>query len=289
VIPAERPTTSLALSNATKLLWPDAGVTKQGLLDHYAQVWERMRPYVVNRPLSLVRAPDGVAGKQRFFQKHASPGMLTAISKIADPVDGEDLLFVKDFDGVAALVQLGVVEIHVWGSAIDDVERPDQIIFDLDPDEGLGNDDVRAAAFDVKRRLEQLELPTFVKVSGGKGYHVVVPVKPKADWVRVKGFAHDFARAMAQTDPDKYTATLSKKARKGRIFVDYLRNGRGATAIAPWSSRAKPMATVAVPISWEDLENGVTPDAFRIAAPEVAEAVVATDPWADFHKARKPI
>lgn len=272
----------MTLTNPDKLLWPDAGVTKQDLLDHYEAVWPRMERFVANRPLSLVRAPDGVAGKQRFFQKHASKGMSEAIHTLKDPQDGEELLYVDSFDGIAALVQLGTVEIHIWGSTIDDLDRPDQIVFDLDPDEGLGVEDVRAATSDVRNRLDELGLPNVVKPSGGKGFHVIVPLKPKADWDEVKTFAHDFARAMEQSEPDRYTATLSKKARTGRIFIDYLRNGRGSTTVAPWSSRAKPEATVSVPVAWADFGKGIEPGEFTIGGKKIAAALKKPDAWADF-------
>jgi bifunctional non-homologous end joining protein LigD len=147
---------------------------------------------------------------------------------------------------------------------------------------------VRAATLDVKRRLDELGLPTFLKTSGGKGFHVVVPLKPKADWPTVKQFSHDFARAMEQTDPELYTATLSKRARKGRVFIDYLRNGRGSTAICPYSSRAKPKGSVSVPVPWEMLD-GLEPDAFIMGSASLAEALAAPDPWADFERARKPL
>ncbi|WP_274630317.1 DNA ligase D [Arvimicrobium flavum] len=283
-----RPMTSIELSNADKVLWPDTGNTKRDLLDHYERVWDRMERFVANRPLSLVRAPDGVE-KQRFFQKHASKGMSDAIRVLKDPQDGEELLYVTDFDGVAALVQMGVVEIHVWGSTNDMLEQPDNIVFDLDPDEGLDVEDVRAATLDVKRRLDELEMPALVKTSGGKGFHVVVPLKPKADWQTVKTFAHDFARAMEQSDPDKYTATLSKKARTGRIFIDYLRNGRGATAVAPWSSRAKPKSTVAVPVTWEEIAGKRRPDDFTMGGKLLDGALKGPDAWADFDKMRRAL
>lgn len=286
---AKRGKTTVTLTNPDKLLWPEAGVTKQGLLDHYEAVWPRMERFVANRPLSLVRAPDGVAGKQRFFQKHASKGMSEAIHTLKDPQDGEELLYIDSFDGVAALVQLGTVEIHIWGSTIDDLDRPDQIIFDLDPDEGLGVDDVRAATADVRGRLDELGLPNVVKPSGGKGFHVIVPLKPKADWEEVKTFAHDFARAMEQSAPDRYTATLSKKARTGRIFIDYLRNGRGSTTVAPWSSRAKPAATVSVPVTWADFDKGMEPGEFTIGGKEIAAALKKPDAWADFFKIAKTL
>ncbi|RTM07242.1 MAG: DNA ligase D, partial [Hyphomicrobiales bacterium] len=198
--------TSMKLSHPDKLLWPDEKVSKQDLLDHYALVWQRMEPFVVNRPLALVRAPDGVQGP-RFFQKHASPGMSDKIARMKDPTDGEEILFIRDFDGLAALVQYGVVEVHIWGSTVDELEKPDQIVFDLDPDEGVDVGKVREAALDIHKRLDELSLPNLVKTSGGKGYHVLVPLKPSADWDQVKDFAHDFARALEQAAPDRYTAT----------------------------------------------------------------------------------
>ncbi|MER9298468.1 DNA ligase D [Mesorhizobium sp. M0621] len=274
-------TTTVKLSHPDKLLWPDEKISKQGLLDHYAQVWPRMKPFVVNRPLSLVRAPDGVGG-QRFFQKHASAGMSDKIARMKDPTDGEEILFVRDFDGVAALVQYGVVEIHIWGCTVDELEKPDQIIFDLDPDEGVDVKAVRQAALDIRGKLDELSLPNFVKTSGGKGYHVLVPLKPSADWDAVKTFAHDFARALEQGASDRYTATLSKKARTGKIFVDYLRNGRSSTTVAPYSSRAKKGATVSMPVTWAEIEAGLAPNAFPIGDKTTLKQLAKADPWADF-------
>lgn len=287
--PSAKVSTSVTISNPDKPLWPEEGVTKQGLLEYYALVWPRMQRYVMDRPLSLVRAPDGI-GKQRFFQKHASKGMNDAIGVVKDKKDGEELLFIKDFDGLAALVQMGVVEVHIWGSTIADIERPDQIIFDLDPDEGLAVEDVLAATLDVRARLDELGLPNFVKPSGGKGYHVLVPLKPSAKWDAVKDFAHKFARAMEQSDPDKYTATLSKAARKGRIFIDYLRNGRGSTTVAAYSSRAKKGATASVPVPWKDVENGLPPNAFSMTdLKEIERQLKAPDPWEGFFEAGRKL
>jgi bifunctional non-homologous end joining protein LigD len=280
--------TVVKLSHPDKLLWPEEKISKQVLLDHYALVWPRMEKFVVNRPLSLVRAPNGIGGP-RFFQKHASAGMHEKIARMKDPTDGEEILFIEDFDGVAALVQYGVVEIHIWGCTIDALEKPDQIIFDLDPDEGVEVKAVREAALDIHARLDDLSLPNLVKTSGGKGYHVVVPLKPSADWEGVKTFAHDFARALEQAAPDRYTATLSKKARTGKIFVDYLRNGRGSTTVAPYSSRAKKGATVSMPVTWPEIEAGLTPNAFAIGDKATLKQLAAADPWEDFFKLGKPL
>lgn len=277
--------TSVTLSNPDKPLWPDIGFTKQDLLDYYAGVWERMAPFVVERPLSLLRAPDGVGG-QVFFQKHAGAGLHKSVSRMRDR-DGEELLFIRDFDGLAALVQLGTVEVHVWGAKVDAIETPDQVIFDLDPDPGVPVERVREAALTVRQRLEELGFESFLKTSGGKGFHVVLPLRPKAGWDEVKGFARDFAKAMEQAEPKLYTATLSKKARKGRIFIDYLRNGRGSTAIAPFSTRARPGAAVAMPAAWELLEKDLAPDAFK--APDVTKKGAPDDAWAAFFKPKRSL
>lgn len=279
------PETIVTLSNPDKPLWPDIGFTKQDLLAYYASVWERMAPFVVERPLSLLRAPDGVGG-QVFFQKHAGAGLHKSVSRMKDK-DGEELLFIRDFDGLAALVQLGTVEIHVWGARIDAIETPDQVIFDLDPDQGVPMERVREAALTVRQRLEELGFESFLKTSGGKGFHVVLPLRPKAGWDEVKGFARDFAKAMEQAEPKLYTATLSKKARKGRIFIDYLRNGRGSTAIAPFSTRARPGAAVAMPVAWELLEKDLAPDAYK--APEVTKKGPPDDAWAAFFKPKRAL
>lgn len=279
-----RASTTVKLSSPDKPLWPDIGLTKQGLLDYYATVWPLMRPHVVDRPLSLVRAPNGVEGHS-FFQKHAMPGMHEAVLRRKDK-DGEELLYIRDFDGLAALVQLGTVEIHLWGATIDAIETPDQVIFDLDPDPGVRLDRVRDAALSVREKLREVGFESLLKTSGGKGYHVVMPLKPRAGWDRVKVFARDFAQAMAQSQPTLYTATLSKKARKGKIFIDYLRNGRGSTAIAPYSTRARPGASVAMPITWDALSE-TAPDTFKADA--IRNGGRPPDIWAGFFDGTRPL
>ncbi|MFJ5370146.1 DNA ligase D, partial [Bosea sp. CER48] len=276
--------TAVKLSSPDKPLWPDIGFTKQDLLAYYGRVWPLMQRFVVGRPLSLVRAPNGIDGT-RFFQKHAGPGLHEAVKRRKDS-DGEELIYIEDFDGLAALVQLGTVEIHVWGATMAAVETPDQIIFDLDPDDGVPVERVREAALTVRRHVEDLGFDSFLKVSGGKGFHVELPLKPKADWERVRLFARDFAKAMEQAEPRLYTATLSKKARRGRIFIDYLRNGRGATAIAPYSTRARPGATLAMPVEWKDID-GLKPDAFK--AQDVLDGALPPDLSRGFFSAGKPL
>lgn len=281
---ASKATTTVKLTSPDKPLWPDIGFTKQDLLDYYATVWPVMAPHVIGRPLSLVRAPNGIGGHS-FFQKHAMPGMPETIHRIRDK-DGEELLFIRDFDGLAALVQLGTVEIHLWGATVEAVETPDQIIFDLDPDPGVPLAAVREAALTVRDRLKEVGFDSLLKTSGGKGYHVVMPLEARAGWDRVKGFARDFAQALAGSEPTRFTATLSKKARKGKIFVDYLRNGRGSTAIAPYSTRARPGAPVAMPIAWDDLAT-TAPDAFSAGA--LLKKGPPTDLWAGFFASARPL
>ena len=276
----------ITLGNPQKLLWPAATVSKKMLLDHYEAVWPRMESHVVERPLSLVRAPDGVDGP-RFFQKHASAGMGKSIHVFADPTDGEELIYIKDFSGIADLVQAGTVEIHLWGAQISNIEKPDQIVFDLDPDPSVELRELRAAALEIKDKLDELGFANFVKTSGGKGFHIVVPLKPRSEWPEVKTFAHDFADAMVQQNPDTYTATLSKKARTGRIFIDYLRNARGATTVAPYSSRAHAQATISVPVTWQALKRDVTPTTFAITSSGSARFIKQADPWAKFFSSAK--
>ena len=283
-----KPKTSVELSHPDKILWPQAGISKQDALDYYQLVWPRMERFVVNRPLSLVRAPDGVGG-QTFFQKHASPGMHPKVAAIKDTADGQELLFIRDFDGLAGLIQLGVVEIHIWGAKIDEIELPDQIIFDLDPDESLAVEAVQSAATDLRTHIEALGFNAFLKTSGGKGFHIVVPIKPKADWNTVRKFAHDFADAIVQSSPENYTSTLSKKARVGKIFIDYLRNGKGSTTVAPYSLRAKDTASISMPIDWSLLNEHIKPDAFQVKDGSLAKILKQADPWVGFFKSPKPL
>jgi bifunctional non-homologous end joining protein LigD len=284
--PADPPVPGL--TKPDKLLWPAAGVSKRRLLEHYEQVWPRMEKHIVNRPLSLLRAPDGVDG-QTFFQKNAMPGMPEALIVQKDPDGSGDLLSIDSFEGLTALVQLGVVEIHIWGSTLDHIEQPDQVVFDLDPDPTVDAERVRDAALLVRDRLDAAGFASFVKISGGKGFHVIAPLKPEADWAAVKTFAHTFAKTLAADHPDAYTATLSKKARVGKIFVDYLRNGRGSTTIAPYSTRRNPRATVSVPVTWAALRAGIAPDFVTAHSTELADALKAADPWVSFAKRGIPL
>ncbi|WP_337270259.1 DNA ligase D [Oryzifoliimicrobium ureilyticus] len=285
------PTSSVRLTHPDRLYWPDDGVTKQGLVDYYAQVWRFMAPYVVNRPLSLLRLPDGITGKQRFFQKHGWKGMNKSIQEITDPKDrsGPKLLRITDFDGLVALVQSGVLEVHPWGGTTSHWEKPDMITMDLDPGDDVSWAEIISAAEEIKARLEEAGLAAFVKTSGGKGLHVVTPLAPKASWTDVKAFAKQLADEMASDDPAHFIAKATKAGRKGKIFVDYLRNGRGSTAVAPYSTRARPGAPVSMPLAWAELSDDVGPAYFTVANSPARVNGLAHDAWEDFFAAARPL
>ncbi|MBY2946842.1 non-homologous end-joining DNA ligase [Rhizobium leguminosarum] len=290
--PRNTPASDVSLTHPDRLYWPDEGVTKQALADYYAAVWPFMAPYVVNRPLALLRLPDGIKGHQRFFQKHAWKGMNPHIEEIADPqdADGEKLLRIGDFNGLVALVQSAVLEIHPWGATADNWERPDMVTMDLDPGEDVTWSAVIAAALELKSRLEARGLAAFVKTSGGKGLHVVTPLAPKAGWAEVKDFAHSLAESMSADAPDKYLATATKAKRGGHIYIDYLRNGRGNTAVAAYSTRARSGAPVSMPLDWSELNEVSGPAAFTLAnVPQRLETRPKDHPWGNFFDAAVPL
>jgi len=248
---------TISISNPDRVVFPEAGYTKGELADYYSQVAPLMLPFAANRPVSLVRCPQGRA-KKCFFQKHDSGsfGQHVRHVPIREKAGGtEDYLYIEDADGILACVQMGTIEFHGWGSRSDDVEAPDRMIFDLDPDEGLDFGDVKSAATDIRKRLAELGLTSFPMLSGGKGVHVIVPLKPGHSWDAHKDFAKRFAEALAMAEPDRFIATMSKAKRKGKIFIDWLRNQRGATAVVPYSARARAGAPVAVPIAWGELKD----------------------------------
>ena len=279
---------NVTLTHPDRIYWPDVGVTKEGLANYYAEVWPHMAPFVVNRALALVRCPDGITGQQ-FFQKHAWKGLNKAIVLASDPKEPEPLIAIRDLDGLIGLVQAATLEIHPWGSTIDDWERPDTIIMDLDPGENVSWESMIEAAKEVRDRLERTGLAAFVKTSGGKGLHIVSPVKPKAEWPAAKAFTKAIADAMAADSPDRYVATITKSKRTGKILVDYLRNQRGTTAVAAYSSRARPGASVSMPLAWEELGPGVGPAQFTVENAPARLASLASDPWAGFRDAAAPI
>ena len=271
------------LTHPDKVVFPGNGITKRQLAAYYLLVKDRILPQVVDRPLSLVRCPDGAEG-DCFFQKHASSGFPDAFKPIRiKEKEGSDVyLYIEDVRGLIACVQMGALELHIWGSHNKTLEKPDRIVFDLDPDEDMEFAQVRNAAKDMRDRLAALGLETFPMVTGGKGIHVVAPLTPRYGWDDVKAFCEAVARTMAEEEPKRYLAVATKAKRTGRIFVDYLRNGRGATAICPFSTRAKRGAPVSWPVTWAQLARL---DSARFATVENAAELLKkqkTDPWAGY-------
>ena len=221
------------LTHPDKVLYPEQGITKQDLADYYLAVAERMLPHVARRPLTLVRCPAG-SEKKCFYQRHAGSGVPGELDEVQIAGFAEPYLYIKDSAGLIALVQMGVLEIHPWGARIDRPDRPDRIVFDLDPGEGLDFAAVAAAAQEVRARLARLGLVPFAKTTGGKGMHVVVPIARRHTWPAVKAFAKATAEAMAKDAPERYLTRIAKAERKGRIFIDYLRNDPTSTAVAPY-------------------------------------------------------
>lgn len=257
---------TVKISNRERVIYPESQITKGQLADYYAAVAPIMLPWLGSRPISLVRCPQGRA-KKCFFQKHDAGSFGEAVRHVGiAEKDGheEPYLYIDTPDGLLTCVQMGTIELHGWGSRIEDVEKADRLVFDLDPDEGLDFENVRSAAFHFRDILKSIGLETFPMVTGGKGVHVIAPLVPQAEWPEIKDFAHRLARAVAQTDPDHFTAALPKAQRKGRIFVDYLRNQRGATAVMPYSARAREGAPVAAPISWKEIETIDSPAHFHV-------------------------
>ncbi len=273
------------LTHPERILWPEQGVTKEGLAEFYADIADWILPHLCGRVLSLVRCPSGVSEKC-FFAKHAWHGLSNAVRRV-EAGEKEKMLTLDSPDGLIDLVQAGVVEIHPWGSTLAHLETPDRLIFDLDPGEDVPWSAVIEAAFDVRDRLEEVGLKSFVKTSGGKGLHVVVPVEPKVGWEEAKTFTQSIAETMAKSRPERYVATMAKTARRGRIFIDYFRNGRGSTAVAAYSTRGLPLASVSTPLAWDELSEGIRADHFKIDNLRQRLDVLKEDPWPDFFTIRQ--
>jgi bifunctional non-homologous end joining protein LigD len=280
-IESERPAlkASVRLTNPDRVLFPDAHVTKAELAAYFEAAAARMAPHVYGRPVSLVRAPDGVGG-QTFFQKHPMAGAPKEIATIAvTDSEGkiEEALTLPNASALAACAQMSALEIHLWGARNDDLDKPDRLVFDLDPDEALDFAHVKRAAFDIKALLDSADLPSFALLTGGKGIHIVLNLKRRHAWDEVRAFAREFAEQVAALDPKRFVATMSKAKRKGRIFIDHLRNHRGATAIAPYSTRARGTAPVAAPVSWAELRTIASASAFKLR--DMQARLAEPDPW----------
>ena len=278
----------VAISHPDKELWPaDKGhkaVTKADLAAYYELAASRLLPYIEERPVSLVRAPDGIEG-QRFFQRHVMEGMQGASSM---KVKGEPkpYLMVDDLEGLIGLAQAGGLELHPWGCKKGDPETPAILIFDLDPAPDVDFDTVIDAAKAMRDKLAASGFKPYVKTTGGKGLHVVVAIKgtPKnpVTWKDAKAFARDICIWLERDDPAHYTTNMAKAKRGGKIFLDYLRNDRTSTAVAPWSPRARPHATISLPLSWAQAKHGLDPQDYTIA--NAKTLLKRADPWKDFAK-----
>ncbi len=278
------------LTHPDRVLYADQGITKQDLAEYYERVADWILPYVAGRPLTLVRCPEGAEG-ECFYQKHFTGSLPEAVRGATVEVKGkpEEYVAVDDVAGLVALVQMGVLEIHPWPAREDNLERPDQLVFDLDPGADVDWKQVIAGAHDVRERLESAGLKTFLRTSGGKGLHVVVPLSRRNTWDELKAFAKSVAEAVTRDAPDQYLATMSKAQRVGKVFIDYLRNQRGATAIASYSTRRRSGAPVATPLSWDELTARTRPDMYTIKNLPKRLEKMKHDPWADFFAIRQTI
>jgi bifunctional non-homologous end joining protein LigD len=275
---------NLHLTHPDRVYWPDVGVTKEDLAEYYVAVWDWIRPQILGRALSLVRAPEGVGG-ETFFQKHIAANVKSSPLRRTVPGKDHDVIAVETLDDLIALVQSGALEIHVRGSRLDSLETCDRIVFDLDPGEGVSWKDIVAGARETRERLGTLKLESFVKLSGGKGIHVVLPIV-EADWDTAKNFAQKIALGMAADNPNRYVGKMTKSLRDGRIFIDYFRNSREATSVAPYSSRARTGAPVSAPLTWEQLGRTTGANEFTVLN---LKKRLRADPWRDIGKVRQSL
>jgi bifunctional non-homologous end joining protein LigD len=265
----------VTITHPDRIVYPDIGATKLDVARHFAAVARRMLPHVAGRPLALVRCPEGTAA-ECFFQKHWSGRLPEALSTVKiRQSDGHTrpYVVVNDATGLVTLAQWGVIEVHPWDSRAEDPDRPDRLIFDVDPGPGVAWQTVRQAALDLRRLLSSLGLMPFLKTSGGKGVHIVVPIERRVTWEFASGFARAVAERLSTEQPQRYLAKAAKSARKGRIFIDWLRNSRGATAVAPWSLRSRSVAGVSVPVAWSSLPQLRGGDHYRL------ESIPRGDAW----------
>lgn len=281
----------VTITHPERRMFAGAPYTKADVADYYRAVADYLLPELTGRPVSLLRCPQGARG-ECFFQKHHAGTLGDAVHSVRlKEKDGTaaDYICIDDLDGLLDLVQMNVIEFHPWGSHADDPERPDRLVFDLDPAPGIAWDDIVSAARDVRARLHEAGLDSFVRLSGGKGLHVVAPIRRGPDWETVRDFCEAFAQAMVMQKPATYVATMSKAKRRGRIFIDWLRNGRGATSVTGWSLRARPGAPVAMPLRWEELgavDRSATYDLMRAKR---RAASLRRDPWEDVRTSKQAL
>lgn len=270
------------LTHPDKVLYPEDEVTKLDLVNYYQAIEKWILPYIINRPLTLVRCPDTY--KACFYQKHLNQSIPAGVKtiRIKEKTKTDNYIYITNLTGLLSLVQLGVLEFHAWRSNVKKVEYPAIITFDLDPAPGIAWKEVTAAAKLLRKYLLKLDLKSFVASTGGKGLHVVVPIKPEYDWDDIKNFSHALVELIVSAYPDKYVSTISKTKRTGKIFIDYLRNQKGATAIVPYSTRARKGAPVATPLRWEELSNHAEDNQYTLFTLPVRMRKIKKDPWEDF-------
>lgn len=279
----------IKMTHPDKVLYLEDGITKKDLLNYYEYVCDYIMPFIKNRPLSLLRCPEN--WHDCFFQRHyidSTPKVLKAVS-IETKKKKEPYVYLNTIEGLFSLVQMNVLEIHPWGSQISQLEKPDFIVFDLDPGSSVTWEAIVKAAFEIRKHLNEFKLTSFVKTTGGKGLHVVVPIEPEYDWDEVKNFTQVFAEFMERIDPNQYTSTMNKAKRKNKIFIDFLRNQRGATAISSYSTRARIHAPVAVPIHWDELSKEKRDIEFTIKTLPKRLDALKSDPWVDYWKIKQSL
>jgi bifunctional non-homologous end joining protein LigD len=279
----------IRISHPDRVVYPEQGLTKAEVAAYYEAVAEHILPHLRDRPLSLVRCPEGRT--ECFYQKHVDRTFPAAVRRVdVAEKEGETHTYAmaNDVGGLVALVQMGVLEIHPWGARRDRLDRPDLLTFDLDPDAGLPWGRVAEAAHVLRGLLDHLGLASFVKTSGGKGLHVVVPIERRSGWDEAKAFSRQVAETLAAAAPDRFLAQASKAKRKGKVFVDWLRNARGATSVAAYSTRARPGAPVSMPIAWEEVD-GADPAGWTVETAPAAIAARGEDPWAAMAGLRQSI
>ena len=279
----------IKLTHPDRILYPDQGITKRDLAHYYEDIVDWIMPHIEGRPLTLVRCPAGHK-KQCFYQRHTRESLDPAIHSLPIREKGSAVpyIYIDSLAGLTALVQMGVLELHTWGARQERIERPDRLIFDLDPDPAVSWQGLREAAQRLRSRLSDVGLGAFVKTTGGKGLHVVVPIAPKQSWDFAKEFSKAVAESTVREAPDRYIATMSKAKRKGKIFIDYLRNARTATAICAYSTRARSGAPVSVPLRWEELSEDVRTE-FTIRNVPQRLTRLRQDPWEEYEAARTAI
>jgi bifunctional non-homologous end joining protein LigD len=280
------------LTHPDRVYYPDLGFTKVDLAFYYVTIADAVLPHLEGRPLTLVRCPDGIGG-ETFYQKH--PGFWTPpqVRRLAIPGETEQYLFIDSVPGLVALAQVGILEIHPWNSRVGHLEQPDQVVLDLDPDEALPFSRVAAAARRVRALLSERGLESFVKTTGGKGLHVCVPLEPVHGWEELEEFTRVVAQRLAREEPETFTANMSKSARKGKVYVDYLRNVRGANAVGVYSTRAREAAPVSCPVGWDELDRLSGPTDFTVAELPLRVLGQASgrtaDPWTEYRKVKQRV